>query len=1076
MKINGNLSFAVLGSGELQNAIIERVASATSQTGAAGRLVYDTTLNAYFYHNGTSWIQFAAGTTSVASFSAGTTGLTPSSATTGAITLGGTLIAANGGTGFNTYTIGDLLYADSTSTLAKLGIGASGTVLHGGTNPSYGAVDLTVDVSGVLPIANGGTNGATAVAGFDNLSPLTTKGDVIVYSGTHNVRLGVGANNTALVANTGATNGVNWAAIVNSIAGTANEITASAATGAVTLSIPSTFIAPGSVEVTTSLTVDSLTASGAVYADASKVLQSVALTNGQLLVGSTGADPVATTLTAGTGVSVTNGAGSITVANTGVLTFAVSTTSSGVTVTPTSATAGAVSATVDINTLLQAFSQLPGNGFVVQTAAGTVTNRSISGTAGNITVTNGDGVTASPTINLATVTQGSSGTSFVKVALDGFGRVIDNTAVTTGDITALVDSQYLRLDGTTTPTANIGFGGFKVTSVGTPTTGTDATNKNYVDALVVGLEWKAAAQAATTATLTATYANGTAGVGATLTNSGTQAAFAVDGYTAVLNDRILVKDQTAQLQNGIYTVTTLGSGATNWILTRATDADTSAEVNNATLFVTNGTVNKDTGWTQTFANPAIGTDTVVFQQFTGAGTYVAGTGLTLTGNTFSVNLGAGIEELPTGDVGIDLFNTTTGALILTTTGTNRSTAANSQLQLLTPANVALTGGGGLVQDATGLYIPSAGVLNPQLENPTLTLDVTGGGTGALALGGTFLLLGNSSQGVSTSISGGAVSGGYQTTNPTVTVTVADAGTTSSNKGVAWFDPAYFTATTGKISWNTAANLEVASLIDDGLTAKGAVYADATKTLQSVALTNGQLLIGSTGNNPVAAAIVTSGAGISVTNGAGSITLANTGVTSFQTSLSGLTPSTSTTGAITLAGTLGATSGGTGFSTYTAGDLLYASSGTALSKLAAGTANQVLHGGTTPSWSAVDLTADVSGILPSANGGTGVANGSGAVGTALIATATGQFTATSIQKTFSSAVADGGAGPATTFVCTHSLGQRFVNVTVYDSTFNQIIPQSVVLTSTTAVTVTVNSAIDAYVVVMGVAGVGLSNPT
>ena len=112
---------------------------------------------------------------------------------------------------------------------------------------------------------------------------------------------------------------------------------------------------------------------------------------------------------------------------------------------------------------------------------------------------------------------------------------------------------------------------------------------------------------------------------------------------------------------------------------------------------------------------------------------------------------------------------------------------------------------------------------------------------------------------------------------------------------------------------------------------------------------------------------------------------------------------------------------------------------------------------------------MSGILPSANGGTGVSNSSAAVGTALVASATGQFTAAPIQYVYNSA-ATNGPGPSTSFTVSHGLNQQFVNVTVYDSTFNQIIPQGVVLTDANTVTVTVNSAINVYVVVMGVPGV------
>jgi hypothetical protein len=107
------------------------------------------------------------GNTGVLSFSAGTTGLTPNTASTGAVSLAGTLIAANGGTGFSSYAIGDLLYANTTTTLAKLADVATGNALISGgvgVAPSYGKIGLTTHVSGILPVANGGTGTATATA------------------------------------------------------------------------------------------------------------------------------------------------------------------------------------------------------------------------------------------------------------------------------------------------------------------------------------------------------------------------------------------------------------------------------------------------------------------------------------------------------------------------------------------------------------------------------------------------------------------------------------------------------------------------------------------------------------------------------------------------------------------------------------------------------------------------------------------------------------------------------------------------------------------------------------------------
>ena len=174
-----------------------------------------------------------------------------------------------------------------------------------------------------------------------------------------------------------------------------------------------------------------------------------------------------------------------------------------------------------------------------------------------------------------------------------------------------------------------------------PSQALGAATKQYVDAVAQGLQVKASVQAATTANLTATYSNGTSGVGATLTNSGTQAAFSVDGYTASVNDRILVKNQSSALQNGVYVVTTAGSGSTNWVLTRASDYDNSPAGEVAAgdfTFVDNGTVNAATGFVQTLPSPVtVGTTAINFVQFSGAGQITAGNGITQTGNTLSVN-------------------------------------------------------------------------------------------------------------------------------------------------------------------------------------------------------------------------------------------------------------------------------------------------------------------------------------------------------------------------------------------------------------------------------------------------------
>lgn len=214
---------------------------------------------------------------------------------------------------------------------------------------------------------------------------------------------------------------------------------------------------------------------------------------------------------------------------------------------------------------------------------------------GSVITTSGD-----PTTNTETIAI----TGIVPVDHGGTG------AATFSTNELIVGNGTGPLSSTLSPTVN------SITIIDAPISPTDGTNKAYVDAIGGGFTFVNAVLAASTANLTATYNNGTAGVGATLTNSGTQAVFTTDGVTPSVNSRILVKDQTTQLQNGVYILTNVGSISTNWVLTRATDYDTVPPIAQGNLVpVQQGTAFARTLWIQTAPVTTIGTDPIVFQQF-----------------------------------------------------------------------------------------------------------------------------------------------------------------------------------------------------------------------------------------------------------------------------------------------------------------------------------------------------------------------------------------------------------------------------------------------------------------------------
>jgi hypothetical protein len=203
-------------------------------------------------------------------------------------------------------------------------------------------------------------------------------------------------------------------------------------------------------------------------------------------------------------------------------------------------------------------------------------------------------------------------------------------------------------------------GGFLINNVADPVIGTDAANLQTVQNYANGVAWKSPARVGTVAALPAnTYANGTLGVGATLTANANGALPSIDGVTVVAGNRILVKDEVASANNGIYVVTAVGSAGTPYVLTRATDDDTAAEMLQAAVFVSEGTVQSDLAFVGTANDPIVmGTTALPFVMFASTTAYTASTGLVLVGNDFRVKKGDGIEVVSnSGATNVDISST-----------------------------------------------------------------------------------------------------------------------------------------------------------------------------------------------------------------------------------------------------------------------------------------------------------------------------------------------------------------------------------------------------------------------------------
>ena len=256
-------------------------------------------------------------------------------------------------------------------------------------------------------------------------------------------------------------------------------------------------------------------------------------------------------------------------------------------------------------------------------------------------------------------------------APDGSNGAATFRAVTADDVPSLLHTkisdfdtgvQTNRLDQMAAPTGSVGLNGQTITGLGSPINASDAATKSFVESTAQGLDVKDSVKAATTANITIS----------TALNSGDT----LDGVTLADNDRVLVKNQNTQSENGIYIV---GSSPS-----RATDLAAGADAAGMFTFVEQGTVNADNGFvcTSNKGSAVVGTNSLTFAQFSGAGNVTAGDGLDKNGNTLSVDLKAnGGLVVESTELAIDLgASSITGSLPVTKLAS--LTATVSELNVL----------------------------------------------------------------------------------------------------------------------------------------------------------------------------------------------------------------------------------------------------------------------------------------------------------------------------------------------------------------------------------------------------------